>query len=347
VAEGVAYSVGRTDTNRLPFSALDRTLSFAFAEGASRYGNVFASTDGLIEKIHSGWGFARELTRQTPLELASNVVKEIWAVVLSVVGGTSPVQLMSTEPLMVEAMRGVMENGMVPKDIWKKLAARVLPDVPPVETLEGPREARVRAVENAIRELTQRREGSRRERAFVAGYMASRIQPGSLDHFAVLFPAIAELRECLLWYGACAGLTPGSSVANYGNGIGWLIKREARRPTRWLDRPNCDIALSEMAVLMSNREGTKPAIPSVSSGFLRVELDPFVSTNVKFSEENVANIPESRVAQRTLFDEDNRLRDDVLEILRRIDHSALSLEAIRKFVEMAFGEKHSKGRRKK
>lgn len=345
VAEGVAYSVGRTDTNRLPFAALARTLSFAFAESARRYGDVLAASEDLVGKIRSGWGSARELTHQAPLELAANVINEVWAVILSVAGVAQPKS--TPEPLLIEAVRGVKSDGSVPKDVWKKLAAGVLRDVPPAELLEGPREARVRAVENAIRELTHRREGSRWERAFVAGYMASRIQPGSLDHFAVLFPAIADLRECLLWYGACAGLTPDSAVANYGNGLGWLIKREMRRPTHWLDRPNCDIALSEMAVLMDGREGSKPAIPTVSSGVLKVELVPLVSTSVKWSEQGDENIPDRRVAPKTLFDEDTRLREEVLEILRRIDHSAMSLEAIRKLVEATFGEKPAKSRRRK
>ena len=95
-----------------------------------------------------------------------------------------------------------------------------------------------------------------RERSFIAGYMASRIQPGSLDHFPVLFPVTDKLRESLLWYGACSGLTPESSVNAYGNGLGWLMKRELGRPLHWLDRPNCDIAFSEMSVLLANREGT-------------------------------------------------------------------------------------------
>jgi hypothetical protein len=348
VAEGVAYSVGRTDTNRLPFSALARTLSFAFAEGARRYGDALASTDDVVEKIKSGWASARELTHQAPLELPANPINEVWAVILNVVGGTSVAQRKSSaEPLLIEALRGVKADGSIPKEIWKKLAGRVLRDVPPSESLEGPREGRVRAVENAIRELTHRSEGSHWERAFVAGYMASRIQPGTLDHFAVLFPAIADLRECLLWYGACAGLIPDSAVANYGNGLGWLLKREVGRPTHWLDRPNCDIALSEMMVLMGGREGSRPVIPTVASGVLTVELLPLVSTTVKWSDQGDDLIPEARARSKTLFDEDTRLREEVLEILRRVENSAMSLEAIRRLAEAALGEKLPKNRRKK
>ncbi len=348
VAEGVAYSVGRTDTNRLPFAALARTLSFAFAEGARRYGDAIASSDDLVERLKSGWASARELTHQSPLELPTNAIYDVWAAILNVAGGTAATQRKSTpEPILIDAVRGVKSDGFVPKEIWKKLAARVLRDVPPAESLEGPREARVRAVENAIRELTHRREGSRWEQAFVAGYMASRIQPGSLDHFVVLFPAVADLRECLLWYGACAGLTPNSAVTDYGSGLGWLMKRDVGRPTHWLDRPNCDIALPELAVLMGGREGQKPMIPTVSSSVLKIELLPLVSTSVKWSDQGEENATDKRMAPRALFDEDTRMREEVQEILRRIDHSAMSLDVIRKLVEATFGEKQSKNRRKK
>jgi hypothetical protein len=345
VAEAVAYSVGRTDPNRLPFAALARTLSFAYAECARRYGGALGSHDGLVESIKSGWTSTRELTHQAPLEVSANVITEVWAVVLSVAGGAGVVhQKQAPDPLLIEAMSGVKTYGSIPKEIWNRLAARVLRDVPPTELLEGPREARVRAVENAVRELTNRREGSRPERGFVAGYMASRIQPGTLDHFAVLFPAIAELRDSLLWYGACAGLAPDSAVANYGNGLGWLLKREVRRPAHWLNRPSCDIALSELTVLMGGREGSKPIIPTLASGVLKVEVVPLVSTSVKWTDHGEDIAAEKRVAPKTLFDEGIHLQE---EILRRLEQSTASLDAIRKLVETTFGGKLPKNRKKK
>jgi hypothetical protein len=349
IAEGIAYSVGRTDINRLPFTAFARTLSFAFADGAKRYGLAF--TENLVEQVSSGWASARELSHQAPLELPPTAINDVWAVILSVGADSSRIlKKDAPEGLLVEAVRGVKADGVVPKETWKKLAARVLRDISAAEALDGPREARVRAVESAIRELAHRREGARWERAFVAGYMASRIQPGSLDHFAVLFPAIAELRECLLWYGACAGLTPETSVDNYGNGLGWLMKREVRRPAHWLDRPNCDIAISEMAVLLGDRKGAKPSIPTLSSGVLKVEIVPLISTIVKWPEQVEDNFGDKRMAAsnpKTFFDEDTQLREEILEILRRIEDSAMLLDSIRRQVETVFGGKSSKNRNRR
>ncbi len=40
LAEGISYSIGRADLNRLPLSAFARTLSFAFTESAKRFARM-------------------------------------------------------------------------------------------------------------------------------------------------------------------------------------------------------------------------------------------------------------------------------------------------------------------
>jgi hypothetical protein len=233
--------------------------------------------------------------------------------------------------------------------MWTKFSFRFHKTESLIEAIEGPREGRVKAVDMAIRELAYGPEETRRHRAFIVGYMASRIQPGSLDHFSLIFPAITELRESILWYGACSGLTPETSVDNYGNGLGWLIKRELGRPSHWLDRPNCDIALSEMAILFRSRESTKISLQTLASGVLKVEVFPLISTSVKWAEYGESHVSERNTMaahQRTIFGEDERLRQDVLELLRKIGESSVSLAAIRKQVETKFGEKTAKGRKR-
>lgn len=351
VAEGVSYSVGRADWSRLPFAAFSRTLSYAFAEGVNQYGDLHAEKESVSDHIRSGWQSARELAHQVSLDLSPASIGDVWAVVLGACGNDTATQARGgTRSLLGEAVHGVRSTGRVPVETWKKLSGRLTKGDAVLEALEGPREARVKAVESTLRELAHGPEDSRKERAFLAGYVASRIHPGSLDHFAVLFPVTSELRESLLWYGACSGLTPESSVNDYGNGLGWLMKRELGRSSHWLDRPNCDIALSEMSILLTNREGAKPTIPTLASGVLKVELFPLVSTSVKWSEYGEDHTGEKgSVAPqpKTLFDADVRLREDVLEILRRIDDSARALDAIRRLAETTLGETPSKSRNRK
>ncbi len=351
LAEGIAYSVGRSDPNRLPFSAFVRTLSFAYAESVKRYNQMLAENGTAFQQIRSGWLLARELSNQAIMDLSPADISDVWMVVMCVVAGIGQNQAKAkVEPLLIEALQGVRENGRVPSETWARLSSRFKKIESLIETMEGPREDRVKAVDTAIRELARGPEETRRHRAFAVGYIASRIQPGSLEHFPLLFPAIAELRESFLWYGACSGLTPETSVDNYGNGLGWLMKRELGRSSHWLDRPSCDIALSEMEILLRNREGAKLNLRTLLSGVLKVEIFPLISTSVKWVEYGEDNASERNMLvgqQKTLFGEDVRLRQDVLELLHKIEESSLSLDAIRKQVETTFGEKTPKGRKRR
>ncbi len=53
LAEGITYSIGRTDLDHLPPSALARTLSFAFAEATKRFERMRSDTGEMLEQIKS------------------------------------------------------------------------------------------------------------------------------------------------------------------------------------------------------------------------------------------------------------------------------------------------------
>lgn len=343
LAEGIAYSADHTDFNRLPLSAFTRTLSFAYAEGAKRYNHVHAESETVSTSIKNGWLIARKLSNQPSLNLSSSIIHDVWNVVRCAVaskGGNSAKK--KSDPLLFDALLGIIEDGRVPTSVWKKLYGKSLKAEALIETLEGPREDRVKAVEMEIRGLENNSKVNGKYLAFLVGYMASRIQPGSLDHFALLIPALANLPECILWYGACSGLMPATSVDNYGNGLGRLMKREIGRPANWLDSPSCDIALSEMEILLQNRDSTNDRLRTLNSGVLNVEIYPLINANIKWSEHGDKQSSERDTQmsrQRELFNDDVPTRQDVSEILRRIEDSAMSLDAIRNKVEKTFGEK--------
>lgn len=344
LAEGIAYSVGRIDLNRLPLSAFTRTLSFSYAATNRRYQLTPSDKEVSLELIKSGWISARQLSNQPQLDLPTSDIGYVWDAVLDAVApAEKDYSSFKSDRYLVDALKGVRANGRIPNEMWTKFSD-YFTNESTAELLEGPREARVRAVDMAIRTLASG-QGHNRYRAFLIGYMASRIQPGNLDHFPLLFPTKGEFKESFLWYGACSGLTPETSVDNYGDGIGWLIKRELGRTSSWLDRPECDIALSEMEILFRSREGSKPNIQTLTSGSLKVELFPFIYTIVKWPA-LIEDYGSSAVAARqiSMHDEDARLRQDVGELLFKIDESAKSLNAIRKQVEVKFGEKTPKNR---
>ena len=350
LAEGITHSFGRTDISKLPFSAFARTLSFAFAESAKRYEQMFAGTGEVLEQIRSGWLSVRKVSNQHPLKLSPSDIRDVWGLVLSAFSEIEPnPSRIASEPLIIEALREIRADGRMPIRTWEDLSGPFQKIKSLTSAMGGPREGRVKAAEMAISELAHGPEETRRRRAFIAGYMVSLIEPGSFDHFSILFPTISEFRESLLWYGVCSGLFRETSVVNYGKGLGLLIKRELERPSHWYDRPNCDVALSEIEILLGNRDDAKLHLQTLVPGTLKVELFPMISTYVKWPvgmEEQVIENNALYPRQMTMFDGETQLRKDVLALLHKIDESAISLNAIRKDVEIKFGVKPpAKGRK--
>jgi hypothetical protein len=103
-----------------------------------------------------------------------------------------------------------------------------------------------------------------------------------------------------------------------------------------------------MDTLLRHRNGAKPTLQTLSSGILKVEIFPLIFTSVKWSEYGEDHIPvgdKFAPRQRTMLDDEAGLRQDVFELLRRIEDSTTSLNAIRKQVETKFGQKVPKGRK--
>lgn len=349
IAEGITYSVGRIDLNRLPLSAFSRTLSFVYAEAIEKYGNVFSGNLECLETTRNGWISTRKMSNQPDLNMSASDISGVWTLVTNAIDRKSQHQtdMVPDYPLLA-ALQSVKETGSIPGDLLRNMSDKFHIDDSLSEIMKGPREIRVKAVDAAIHELAKGPDSTKRQRSFLAGYLASLVQPGAIDHFQILFPVRSELPESFLWYGAFSGLNPGSSVFNYGNGIGWLINRELERPSNWLDRPDCDIALTEMEILMRDRGNSRLEVRTFVSGLLRVELFPLIYTNVKWSESIEGHVSDqnSYGQQMTFFSEEVRLKRDVLELLSKIGETSSSLNAIRRQVEAKFGLKAPKERKK-
>ncbi|QDT43486.1 hypothetical protein Pan241w_35870 [Gimesia alba] len=339
ITEAIAYSIGRVDINRLPFSAFTRTMSYAIAKAVRNYEVTTVSSQEYQDHIEQGWEATRKLVGNAPLELSPSDIRSVWETVLFCESQNN-----KSNDLLANALREIKLEGQLSKNSWINL----MPDAEIASKLwiamEGPREGRVVAVEHGIQVLGKGTKSTRKIRAFAMGYLASRVRPGSLDHLSLVFPLIDDLRESLLWYGVCAGIVPETTVDNYSKGLGWLMRRELGRPSHWLERPVCDIALPELKTLLENREDGKPEFRTISRGVLDVEILPLISTNVRWVDQTDSEVVYKREIQKSLFREESRLDMEVHEILRRIEESAMSLDAIREHVERALGKSKPKRR---
>lgn len=333
VTEAIAYSVGHRDVGRLPFSAFTRPLSFTYAKAIRTFDIAMTGDSQYLSNIEEGWSLCRELSGQPPLNMSPKDVTDVWRLVLRTNSRSK-----SRDSVISELLTEIREIGQISHKSWLKLVPKASDGDMLWQAMKGPREGRVLAVENASKVLMHGTKATHRKRAFAAGYLASRVQPGTLDHLSLLFPFVSELRESLLWFGVCAGLSPETTVDNYGNGLGWLMRRELERRTDWLERPTCDIALSELKIQFQTGDDRRPTFQTRTSGHLEVEIFPLLTTNVRWvnrSEEHI-QLSKQVESQQSLFKNEDKLDFEVKEILRRIDDNSMSLEAIRSHVERTF-----------
>jgi hypothetical protein len=346
IAEAVAYLNGNANASSTQYAYCTRTLSNSLAQLFRRYATPRDIDEVLIETVKRGWILARERAGHDSLPLLADQILDVWLTVLSI--SQSFPRRRKVDRLVSDALSSIVENGKILQHEWKTLARNIDSDDSLWGCLEGPREGRVLAVEKALPKLASGPSSDRKIRSFLAGYLVSRIQPGTLEHFRVLVPILDELRDSVLWYGACAGLTPETAVEDFGDGLGWLLRRELARDYSWLQRPQGDISLTEIELLTSSPETRKPGFRTRNIGTLDVELLPFVTTNVRWgdSPKDVERHVADGGRQASLFPEHEVRVYEVQELLRRIEESSHSLNAIRITVEKAFGEKSPKRPRK-
>jgi hypothetical protein len=347
VAEAAAYCVGKTAPSRVSYSGFSRTLSFAVSESVWRYAVSQSTYNLLLDSVRDGWLSARKATSQPSLALTPIEISEVWSTLMDSAGEET---LVGCDSGFVGALRGVRKGGLASNDALTQLFSQLENMRSLGESLGGPREGRVNAVETAVRELRRGPDSTRKLRAFILGFMASRVQPGSLDHLPLLFPLAGELPQCLLWYGAFAGLSPEASVDNFGDGCGLLIRRELGRSIHWLDRPSCDIALSELLVLLGDRLSPRPVLPTLVSGTLTVEIFPKIATSVKWLDHVDESGGESQKATykgNKLFSEDSRFIETLTELARKLNENSMALDAICRNFGGPVGEQSLKGRKRR
>lgn len=343
LAEAAAYAAGRPEPSRLSFVALTRTLSYALAECAVRYPADPSNLGFLHDQTWKSWALLRDSLNQPPLSLAPAAIGQVWEAANDSSRTDRPDADSGLQAIRY-ALRELRDTGRIPAPFWNHLGMPSRFGDMIDEVAGAPRESRVRALEGALPDLVVGPDESRRLRAFTLGYMASRIQPGTLEHFHVLNPAAGRLRESFLWYGACAGASPEASVNAFGNGLGLLVKRELSRRVAWLDRPMCDIGLPELLAL-SAPEVAKPVFRTLVPGLLRVEVFPLVHSVVRWAEAADELIERARTDddQRSLFD--SRGPSELADILKELERNTDQLRSIRFRVEQVIGGKDAARRR--
>ncbi len=278
IGETATYLAEGLDSAAITPEACRAAYSYAMTQGVA----VDAGTleDDLIT---NAWWTTREVGNQPHLPIQLRELRLVWDVLLTVMKGgfalsgadvpRPPDQIVSA---CIELNKGEIAQSANTMQ-WDDRLVSLLGQ------MQGPREQRVTAFEEAASELTSRHRPDIVEPAFACGYFASRIDPGSLSHIPVVAPYLKAMPTAIMWYGLCAGLYPHSGVMDFSEGVGRRLLRDMLRGGSFLDRPTCDIAASELEVIA---KGKTPLLdfPRGHQGSVEVEIMPGVTTYLSLGE---------------------------------------------------------------
>lgn len=317
LTEAITYMRGRPVARELSRVTCASTYSYAMAR------SVALGIRGQEEELGQGWSAARAMTNQRKLTPSPMTLLEPWGAVLSLVKKeslfNSSVPERTLAPI-VSACMDLPEFGEISPVRWRQVT-REYPALRDMgERMDAPREIRVTMFEEALSALRERGRVDQTSGAFLCGYLASRIAPGTLDHVALLTPTLEVFPMALVWYGLCAGLHGRSRLHSHSGGLGYDIIRELTRGEHFIDRPRCDIALAELEVL-TDAEGPTLGIRGSNPGQLEVEIAPCINTVLRW--------PPRTDSSDELFPTDP-LPPEARDLLRELDQVLDGVEVIRR-----------------
>jgi hypothetical protein len=204
----------------------------------------------------------------------------------------------------------------------------------------GSREDRVRAFDKLLANIESISPSEPEINAFLLGYFASRIAPGSLKHSGVLGEANARYPTAILWYGFWAAMIETDLEQRNNIGITGVdfppsarrVIREILRPEPILGPPTCDIGYLEFLALSREGSSSFEHILKTNRGSLIVELLPGICTAVNISPKSSLTLKHSEKRKdivssigkqiESLKDTYNKL---IAEDLNEIDSEQMSL----------------------
>jgi len=263
------------------------------------------------------WESIREITKQRPRSVESEVIARVCATILFASGFKGASKILTQNDMEVcEACDYLIRSPRQIETNLSKIKLLVEAD----RMMHGSREDRVRAFELFVNKNNDTSIGKTEFSSFLIGYLASRIAPGTIRHSSVLNQISHRYPSAMLWYGFCSGFAEREvNILELNQRRGVDLPLSARRVIRELFRaepilgaPICDIGYSELLAL--SRTGGDPleSIIKTTPGSAIVELLPGVFTSVNVSSkppiESIAREFREREILTTMGEQIERLR---------------------------------------
>ncbi|MBC8029912.1 MAG: hypothetical protein H7Z16_07360 [Pyrinomonadaceae bacterium] len=323
LGEAISHLNNQLETKELSPSQCARTYSFAMARAMA------LGIPHLDESIGHNWVSLQRLTKQFEIDFDLVALDSVWSIVLSVTPQIVPAKITRSvfpqtrdigsdrlfprvprkiSEYLVSAVWTLISYGSLDLSEWQSLT-RAFPELSrALDDVKGTREDRVRSLDRYLVELVKVAKRDPLTASFMAGYLTSQVSPGTFDHSFILLPHSRTLSSALLWFGLSAGVNKEAQLKKYLNGLGRRVLRDLLRSESLMERPKCDIAISELEIFMRN-DGTNIADTKTNlPGFLEVEIAPCISSLVPWP------LPRERVQEQTTRFSQQQIRSLVADL---------------------------------
>ncbi|MDP2876034.1 MAG: hypothetical protein Q8O00_07605 [Holophaga sp.] len=253
------------------YSTCKRSLSYTLARTVALYPSFDAN------QAADRWDRLRRLTGLPVSQVAVRAVRIVHAAASN--GSARP-----DEGVIAEQLRSALETHMAAPNAGDVLQHVILEHYPGlrgiVSEIDGPFDARMNVFMKAVEEIQRATRGSETD-SLAVGYFCNRILPGSFAHGKVLTRLVEFFPSALVWYGAFCSTSPSFDARNFGNGLFAKLGRDISQPFSFAQRPQCDLSLDELEVLMRAPVRTD-AIKPIQQRIAAVALLPGIDVLSRF-----------------------------------------------------------------
>ncbi|ASR89079.1 hypothetical protein [Alcaligenes faecalis] len=286
LVEGALHGNGKVGLQQLTPLLCKRTLAYAWGRAIGAQ----SSADSLLELPVRWLDVYSMLNTSAALNVAQRTVSYLTdglTLLTQLAIGIKP-----SEPSGQLAFSLLHGNKYEQELAWKSLTACFSRPLS-IETIQSmTREERGLQLQEALRALNSDKSQTERETLIAAcAFLATKLAPGSLDHFETL--KSAALPEILVWYGLYAALQHPKEIMSLHNGMGFRLLRDLLRSEDKIAPPISDIAYLELKIMARmGLEGIAGKVGHASE--LQVELIPYVSTSFTFQLRNLSRVDEGQ-----------------------------------------------------
>lgn len=222
------------------YSACKRSLGYALARSVALYPSFNA--DLVVER----WVRLRRLTGLAVSQVAVRAVRSVHAAAGIATGE-------SDDDTLAVPLRSALATYITESDARDPLQHVILQCYPGLSSIalgiDGPFDARMSVFLKVVEEIQRSTRGAETD-SFAVGYFCNRILPGSFAHSKVLTRLVEFFPSALIWYGTFCSTSPGFDTRHFGSGLFAKLGRDITQPFSFAQRPQCDLSLDELEVLM-------------------------------------------------------------------------------------------------